>query len=150
LEEFAVDVQQAAVVAKSKTGRILVLTDDLGGEEGGFLGGAAGGMVGAVGMAIFGALTLPGANLLLVLLLGALLGGSIGWLVGQIAARIFRFGFAKPYVNTIADKLQTGHSAIMLRVEDATALLPRLQDELKPYRAELVERLRELQSNITP
>lgn len=150
LEEVALDVQQAAVVAKSKTGQILVLTDDLGGEEGGFLGGVAGGMVGAVSMAVFGALALHSFSLLPVLVVGGLLGGGIGWLVGLLVARTFRFGMAKPYVNAIADKLQSGHSALMLRVEDAAALLPRLQDELTPYRAELVAQLREVQSNMTP
>jgi uncharacterized membrane protein len=150
LEEVGIDVQQAAVVAKSSTGKILVLNDDLGGTEGGWIGGAVGSVGGAVGVATLGALTLPGLDPLLVVLSSAALGGGVGWLVGQITARAFNVGFAGRYANAIADKLQTGHAALMLHVEDAAALLPRLQAELKPYRAELVEQLREYQSNITP
>lgn len=148
LEEMALDVQQAAVVIKSKTGKIRVLSDDLSGEEGGLVGGIGGSVIGALATSVLGAVLLPGMNLFAVLALGALLGGLVGWIVGQIVSRMVNFSFARPYVNLIADKLQGGNSALMLHVEDAAALLPRLQDELAPYRAQLVAHLREVQANI--
>ena len=147
LLDVAVDIRQAAVVAKSQTGKILVVNDDLSGADGGLVGGMAGAVVGAIAVAGAGWVVIAG-NLALVLAVGAVMGGVVGGLVGRLIASTIRFGFARPYVNTIADRLQIGHSALMLRVEDATALLPRLKDELKPYRAEIIEQLRELQSTI--
>jgi uncharacterized membrane protein len=148
LEELAIDVQQAAIVVKSTTGEILVLNDDLGVGEGGMVGSIMGSVIGAVGIATVGALALQGVNLVMVLSFSALFGAGIGWVVGSLVARTFKFGFANPYIDQISDKLQSGHIALMLRVEDAATLLPKLEDELKPYRAELVARLREIQTNI--
>ncbi len=147
LLEVAVDIRQAAVIAKSQTGKILVLNDDLSGDDGGLVGGIAGAVIGALAVAGAGLVVIPG-NLLTVLAVGALIGGVVGGLVGRLIASTMRFGFARPYVNAIADRLQTGNSALMLRVEDAATLLPKLKNELEPYRAELIEQLRELQSTI--
>ncbi len=146
LDEVTVEVMQAAVVVKSKTGRVLVLNDDLSGDEGGLLGGATGAVVGAIGTTVLG--IVMGWQWLVVLALGAVLGGVVGWLIGQLIARTVNLSFARPYANTIADGLQSGHTALMLHVDDAAELLPKLKDEFKPYRAEIVERLRELQANL--
>lgn len=149
LEDVAIEVQEAAVVVKSKTGKILVLNDGLGANDWGLVSGIVGTLVGAIAIAGLGVFAVPAGNLFTVLAFGAVLGGIIGWITGQLVARVFSFGFAKPYAGDIADKLQSGHTALMLRVEDAAELLPKLKDELKPYRAELVTRLRELQTTIT-
>jgi len=142
LDEVAVEVTQAAVVVKSKTGRVRVLSDALGGGEGGLIGAAAGILVGAAGTLVFGVAGW------LWLAVGAVLGSLVGWLIGQVVTHLVDFSFAKPYTKGVADELQSGHSALMLHVEDAAELLPKLKDELKPYRAEIVERLRELQANL--
>lgn len=141
LLDVAVDVRQAAVIAKSQTGKVFVVNDDLSGADGGLVGGIAGAVIGAVAVAGAGWIVITG-NVALVLAVGAVIGGIIGGIVGRLIASTVRFGFARPYVNAIADRLQTGHSALMLRVEDAATLLPRLKDELAPYRGEIVEQLR--------
>ncbi|MEL6148817.1 MAG: hypothetical protein AAFV33_20545 [Chloroflexota bacterium] len=147
-EEMVVDIQQAAIVVKDATGEVLVLNDDIGADEGGLVGSVMGSVAGAAGIAALGALALPGLPLVAVLCTGALAGAGIGWVVGQATASTLDLGFDNIDVDAISEKLQEGHTALMLRVEDAAALLPKLEAELKPYRAELVARMRELQSSI--
>ncbi|MEM6526807.1 MAG: hypothetical protein AAF653_00855 [Chloroflexota bacterium] len=147
-EEMMLEIQQAAIVVKDATGEVLVLNDDIGADEGGLVGSVVGSVSGAVGIATLGALALPGLPLVAVLGTGALAGAGIGWVVGQAAASTFDFGFDNIDVDAISDRLQEGHTALMLRVEDAAALLPKLEAELKPYRAQVVARLRELQTTI--
>lgn len=146
LEEAVIDVRKAAVVIKSKTGEIMVLDDDLSSEDGGLLGSIFGAAIASIGLGLIGLWTIPGVNPLLVLLSAFLLGAFPGGLVGQFVSRTVRFSFERPYIDKIADKLQHGTSALMLRVEDASTLLPRLQVELQPYQAVIVDHLQ----GITP
>lgn len=141
---IAADVQKAAVVARSKTGKILVVHDDLGHEEGGLFGAIAGSVVSAIAAAALGAFTLPGLNLIPVLSVGLVLGAVIGWIVGGVFARFVRFGLPRRTVEVVAATLQEGKPALLLRVKDAKAILPRLKTELEPYRVELVEQLRDV------
>jgi len=139
MEEAASDIQKAAVIAKSKTGEILVLDDALGAEGGGVVGGLVGALVMAVGFAALGVWTLPALNLLLVLGLGLLSGGLVGWIVGSFVGRTVNFGFARTTIDALATRLQEGKPALMLRARDAARLLPRLKEHLKE--AELIEAL---------
>lgn len=146
LEEAASDIRRAAVIARSKTGEILVLDDTLDAEDGGVLGGLVGAAVMAVGLAGLGAWVLPAWNLLWVIALGLLLGAAVGWFVGQLAARYIRvpFALARDVVDKLSVTLQDGKPALVLHVKDAARLLPRLRDNLK--QAELVEMLPALQN----
>ncbi|MEO0562345.1 MAG: hypothetical protein AAF125_09525 [Chloroflexota bacterium] len=141
-EDAADDIRQAAVIAKSKTGEILVLDDSLGTGEGGLVGGTVGGLIMAVGVAGLGALTLPAVNTFLVIALGLLIGGLVGWFVGQFVARMLRDTFAAEIVDALAAKLNNGQPALMLRAVDAARLLPRLRRELK--QADIVDLLPDL------
>ncbi len=139
LEEAAAEVRRAAVVARSKTGEILVLDDSLDAEDGGTLGGLVGAGIMAVGLASLGAFVLPAFNLFLVIGLGLLVGAAVGWFVGQLAARYIHipFALARDVVDKLALTLQDGKPALVLHVKDAAKLLPHLQANLK--QAELVE-----------
>lgn len=141
LEEAASDIRRAAVVARSKTGEILVLDDTLDADDGGALGGVigAGGM--AAGLAGLGAWMLPTPNLLWVIGLGLLLGAGVGWFVGRLAARHIHipFALARDVVDKLSVTLHEGKPALVLYVKDAARLLPRLRDNLK--QAEIVEPL---------
>lgn len=148
LEDVALDIRKAAVVVKSATGDILVLNDDLGGEDGAIIGGLVGAVTMSLGLGTLGMLALPGSNSLIALSFSAIIGGIIGWLVGQFVSNTFQFGFDRSYVDAIAGKLQEGTTALMIRVEDRADLLPKLQAELEPYKVLLVEQLRELQSSV--
>ncbi len=146
LEEAAEDIRRAAVVARSKTGEILVLDDTLDAEDGGALGGVLGAGIMAVGLAALGAWVLPAWNLLWVIGLGLLLGAAVGWFVGQLAARYIHvpFSLARDVVDKLSVTLQDGKPALVLHVKDAAQLLPRLRDNLK--QAELVETMLNLRS----
>ena len=139
LDEVKIDVQKAAVITKTQTGEVRVLNDDLGSDEGNLVGTIIGAVLAGIGLAALGAWTLPGLNLYLVLGVGSILGGILGGLVGRFSTEIFRFGFDQPYVDVISNKLQEGTTALLIRVEDAAELLPRLQDELAPFQAILVQ-----------
>jgi hypothetical protein len=139
LEEAAGDVRRAAVVAKSRTGEILILDDSLGEGEGGIIGGVVGAGLMSLGFAALGAMALPAMNALLVTGMGVVIGGLIGWFIGQVVARYTRFGFARNTIDTLATHLKDGHPALMLQARDVQQLLPRLRDNLQ--QAELIDTL---------
>lgn len=141
-EEHLIDVEQAAVIAKAASGRVHVLEDNLGGAEGGLIGAIVGAGLMSVGTATM-------ISALPLLPVSALTGALVGWMVGNLTTHTFKTGgFARQYADTLADHLQAGHPALLIRTADPNVLLPRLQEALKPYRAEAVERLREIQSAV--
>lgn len=135
------DVQRAAIVAKAQSGEIVVLDDDISADEAGVTGGTLGAAMTALGLAQLGALALPGVGAIIALGAGALVGGLVGRVTGRFAANLLDFGFKNDQIEGLAEQLQSGHPALVLEIENAKAILPKLREELKPYKAELVEPL---------
>lgn len=129
----------AAIVAKARDGEIVVLGDDLSADEGGIAGGTLGAAMAALGLVQLGALALPGVGPIIALGAGALVGGLVGRMTGRFAANLLDSGYRNDQIDKLANQLQSGHPALVLEVENASEILPRLRDELRPYHAELVE-----------
>ena len=136
-------VRHAAIIAKASDGEIVILDDDISPNEGAVAGGTLGAAMTAFGLVQLGALTLPGIGPIIALGTGLVAGGLVGSVAGRIAAGLIDVDYRNLQVSTLAAGLEAGHPALVLDVEDSEAVLPRLRDELKPYRAELVELLNE-------
>jgi uncharacterized membrane protein len=93
----------------------------------------------ALGLVQLGALALPGVGPIIALGAGALVGGLVGRATGRFAANLLDFGFKNDQIEALAHSLEIGHPALVLELADAKDMLKLLRDELKPYRAELVE-----------
>jgi uncharacterized membrane protein len=140
LKDLSID--HAAIVAKADDGEVVVLDDTIGPDEGGIAGGTLGAAMAALGLVQLGALALPGIGAIIALGAGALVGGLVGQMTGRFAANLMDFGFRTEQIEALSHRLQAGHAALVMQVKNPQTALPRLRDELKPYRAELVERLR--------
>ncbi len=137
------NVRHAAIIAKARDGEIVILDDDISPNEGAIAGGTLGAAMTAFGLVQLGALTLPGIGPIIALGTALVAGGLVGGATGRIIAGLIDFDYKNLQVSTLAAELEAGHPALVLDVEDSEDVLPRLQDELKPYRAELVELLHE-------
>lgn len=135
------EFQHAAIVARAKDGEIVVLGDELSADEGGVAGGTLGAAMAAFGLVQLGALALPGVGPIIALGAGALVGGLVGGVAGRFAANLIESGFRAEQIDGLSQKLQAGHPALVLEVANAREIFERLQQELSPFRAELVERL---------
>ena len=140
-ESEIVAIQRAAVVAKAANGETVILDDDLSPDEGGIAGGTLGAAMVALGMVQLGALALPGVGTLIAIGGGALVGGLLGNVTGRFAATLLDFGFKNEQVEELSTRLEKGHPALVLEIEDGINKLDLLRKELKPYRAELIEPL---------
>jgi uncharacterized membrane protein len=134
-------ILRAAIVAKAANGETIILDDDISADEGGIAGGTLGAAMTALGLVQLGALALPGVGVIIALGTGALVGGLVGRATGRFAANLLDFGFKNIQVEQLSERLQAGHPALILEIADPKAALPRLREELKPFRAELVERM---------
>ncbi len=132
-------IQHAAIVAKATGGETVIVDDDIGPDEGGIAGGTLGAAMTAWGLAQLGALALPGVGPIIALGAGALVGGLVGRATGRFAANLLDLGFKNSQIEELAEQLQAGHPALVMEIPNAKAVLPRLRDELKAFRAELVE-----------
>jgi uncharacterized membrane protein len=136
-------IQRAAIVARAASGEVVILDDDIGPDEAGIAGGTLGAAMTAWSLAQLGALALPGVGPIIALGAGALVGGLVGRATGRFAANLVDFGFKNEQVEAMAAELQAGHPALVLELRDNPSVLARLREDLKPFRAELVERLHE-------
>jgi uncharacterized membrane protein len=143
-----IDIQRAAIIAKAASGETVILDDDLSADEGGIAGGTLGAAMAALGMVQFGALALPGVGAIIALGAGALVGSLIGGATGRFAADLIDFGFRNQQIEMLAKDLESGHPALVLELENGPDVLPKLREELKSYRAELVERLSDARANM--
>ncbi len=142
-------VQRAAIVAQAESGT-LVVADDISADEGAIAGGTLGALLTALGLVQFGVLSLPAAQVLLVLGLGVLIGGLLGGLIGRFGAGLLDAGFRTQRIDAIGRRLQPGHPALLLELSDDIENLPRLRHELKAYRAQIVTHLRDFLADDTP
>lgn len=135
------DIKRAAVLTKATTGDLVYVGDDIGPEEGGVAGGAFGAALAALGMVQLGALMLTGVGAILAIGAGALVGGLIGSATGRFAANLMDSGFEKTQIDLLTERLQTGHSALVLELANSRDMIDRMRQELAAYQAEMVERL---------
>jgi uncharacterized membrane protein len=137
-------IEDAVIVAKATSGEVVVLDGEISADETGIAGGTFGAAITALGLVHLGALALPGIGSIIALGTGALIGGIIGRATGRFATYLRDVGFKHYQVEALASQLQEGHPALVLELSSTHAdVLPRLREELKAYKAELVERLRE-------
>ena len=140
-ETELVDIKRAAVVAKASTGETVVLDDDLSPDEGGIAGGTLGAAMAALGMVQLGALALPGIGTVIALGASAIVGGLLGNFTGRFAANLLDFGYKNEQIESLSERLQEGHPALLLELEEPDKAIQTLRDELKAFRAELIEPL---------
>jgi len=134
-------IEHAAIVAKAASGEIVILDDEIGASEGGIAGGALGAAMAAFGVAQLGALSIPGIGAVIALGAGALIGALVGQLTGRFAANLLDAGFHDDDIERLAIQLKNGYAALVLQVDRPRTALPIVRDELKRFRAELVEQL---------
>ncbi len=132
-------VKRAAIVAKAASGEMIVLDDDIGGDEGGLAGGILGMTLTGLGLAQFGALALPGILPVLALAFGMTIGGLTGWTIGKVAADFLDFGFKNSRIDALATRLQAGRPALVLEIMNDKVMLSRLMQELNLFQAEFVQ-----------
>ncbi len=143
IEMDYINIRQAAIIAKAHDGEIVILDDDISPNEGGIAGGTLGAAMTALGLVQLGALTLPGIGPIIAIGTGLVAGGLLGNITGRVAAGLLDFDYKNLHIRTLAAELHAGHPALVLDVEDGEKILPRLREDLIPYRAELVESLHE-------
>lgn len=148
MSEFEID--GAAIVAKARSGEIIILDDDISPDEGGIAGGTLGAAMTTLGLVQLGALTLPGVGPIIALGAGVLVGGIVGRWTGRFAANLLDFGFRNEQVEKLAQQLEAGHPALVLEVEDEAESLKLLRRELKAFQAELIEPLYRAASGNNP
>jgi uncharacterized membrane protein len=134
-----VDIRRAAIVARADSGEITILDDDITPNQGGIAGGTLGAAMGLWGFAQLGALALPGVGAIIALGAGALVGALLGRATGRFAASMVDFGFPPEHMKTLAERLQAGHPALVMELKNRELDLSRLQDDLRPYRFEVIE-----------
>jgi uncharacterized membrane protein len=142
------EIRRSAIVAKAASGETIVVNDDISPDEGGVAGGTLGAAMAAWSLAQLGALALPGVGAIIALGAGALVGGLVGRYTGRFAANLIDFGFKNEQVDAMAAQLEAGHPALVLELRNTSSVLHDLRDDLKPYRAELVERLQEARAGM--
>jgi len=136
-----IEIKRAAVLTKANTGELVILDDEIGPEEGGVAGGTFGAALAALGMVQLGALALPGVGPILAIGVGALAGGLLGNVTGRFAANLHESGFEQAHIELLADRLQMGHPALLLEIQDANKNIAQLRETLGSYNAEVVERI---------
>lgn len=142
-ESDYIDIKRAVIVAKARSGETVILNDSISADEGGIAGGTLGAAISMLGLMQLSALALPGVGPVIALSAGALVGGLVGRLTGRFAAGFLEPGVHNLPVEMLAHQLQAGHPALLIQVENAALVLAKLRDDLKPFRAEVVEALRE-------
>jgi uncharacterized membrane protein len=118
-KEKLIGIQNAAVLRKDEKGKIHIKeTADMGGGKGSVIGGVAGA---AIGVIAGPALVVPAA---------------VGALVGGLAAKLRDSGFSNKRLETVADGLQPGTSAIIAVVEHKW--VAQLEREMEEAGADLI------------
>lgn len=135
-------IEHAAVVARAHDGEVTVLEGHIGADEGGIAGGTLGAALAMLGVVSFGALALPGIGAVVALGASALVGALIGGFTGRAAGEFVERGHRNDLLVALAEGLEADHPALVLTVADPKAALRLVQDELRPYRAEFIERVR--------
>ncbi len=134
-----VDARRAAIVARAANGETIILDDTITPDQGAIAGGTLGAALSLLGVAQLGALALPGVGAIIALGAAAIVGGTLGRLTGRWAANFMEFGFRPEQIENLAAQIQEGYAALVIELWDADAVLPRLRDDLRPYRYEVIQ-----------
>lgn len=134
-----IDIHRGAIVARAANGEIIILDDDISPDQGGIAGGTLGAALTLLGVAQLGALALPGVGPIVALGAAAVVGGLLGRLTGRWAANFIDFGFRPDQIEELAVEIQAGSAALVIELRNAAAILPRLREDLRPYRFELIQ-----------
>jgi uncharacterized membrane protein len=130
----------SALIAKAEDGETTIYEDDINPNEGGIAGGTLGALMGALGIAGLGAFLLPGVGPILAIGAGALLGGIVGGATGGITAGMLDMGIDNAQLETLAEHLNAGKVAMVVELQGSDqVILTRLQEDLKPFQAEIVQ-----------
>ena len=134
-----VDIRRGAIVAKAKTGETTILDDDVSPDQGGIAGGTLGAAVSALGVAQLGALALPGVGAIIALGTAVLVGALVGRATGRFAANHVDFGFRVEQIEHLVAQLQADRPALVLDLKNADEILPKLKEDLRPYKFEIIK-----------
>ena len=130
----------SALIAKAEDGEITVYEDDINPNEGGIAGGTLGALMGALGIAGLGAFLLPGVGPILAIGAAALVGGLVGGATGGITAGLLDMGIDNKQLEKLAEHLNAGKIAMVVELEgDDQVIVSRLNEDLKPFQAEIVQ-----------
>ncbi len=141
LELDKLNIERAAIVARARSGEIIILDDDVSPDEGGIAGGTLGAAMTALGLVQLGALALPGVGPIIALGAGALVGGLVGRITGRFAANLIDFGFKNEQIEELAGQIKAGHPALVLQVESPRAAVALLEEELQSYQVQFIQPL---------
>jgi uncharacterized membrane protein len=132
------DIGRAAVVARSKGGKTVLIGDHLAPGSAGLAGGTLGVLLLTLWMTQLGALSLPGIVATLFLGGAALLGGLLGRQIGRFIANMVAFGLGNRQIKALAERLSFGEAALIIEVDSLEALR-QLRMALEHLHAEFVE-----------
>ena len=132
-------IKHSAMIAKAEDGETVIYEDDINPNEGGIAGGTLGALMGALGIAGLGAFLLPGVGPIIAIGAGALVGGLVGGATGGISAKLMDMGINNTQLEALAHHLQAGKIALVVELDGDSATLSRLQEDLKPFEAEIVQ-----------
>lgn len=132
-------IVHSAVISKAEDGETVVYEDDITPNEGTVAGGTLGALMGAMGIAGLGAFLLPGVGPIIAVGVGALVGGLLGGATGGITARLLDLGINNDQLERLAHHLNAGKTALVIEIEGDSAMLSHLQEDLKPFEAEIVQ-----------
>lgn len=131
-------VKNTALIAKADDGETIVFEDDISPAEGSITGGTLGSLMGALGVAQLGAFLLPGVGPIIAIGAGAILGALIGGTTGGVMAGLIDFGFDNEQLEDLAGRLQAGNTALVVELESNEDVVPRLKNDLKDYKVEIM------------
>ena len=134
-----VDIRRGAIVAKAKSGETTILDDDVSPDQGGIAGGTLGAAVSALGVAQLGALALPGVGPIIALGTAVLVGALVGRATGRFAANHVDFGFRVEQIEHLVAQLQADRPALVLDMKNPDEILPKLKEDLRPYKFEIIK-----------
>ncbi len=132
-------IKHSAVIAKAEDGETNIYEDDINPNEGSIAGGTLGALMGALGIAGLGAFLLPGVGPIVAIGTGALIGGLIGGATGGISAGLMDMGIDNELLEHLTEHLSAGKVAMVVELEGDSAMISRLQQDLKPFQAEIVQ-----------
>ena len=132
-------IKHSAIIAKAEDGETTVYDDDISPDEGSIAGGTLGALMGALGIAGLGAFLLPGVGPIIAVGTGALIGGLIGGATGGISAGLIDMGIDNAQLEVLAQHLSAGKVAMVVELEGDSSMTSKLQEDLKPFQAEIVQ-----------
>jgi uncharacterized membrane protein len=139
-ENKHVKIVHSAIIAKAEDGETTIFEDDVNPDEGAIAGGTLGSLMGALGVAQLGAFLLPGIGPIIAIGAGALIGGLVGGATGGLTASVVDFGIDNKVLDDLAAHLEADRIAAVLEIEGDAVGLTKLEEDLKPFDAQLIPR----------